>query len=179
MPQASHSARLLPVAASPPTLAQRTRWGQGTMQCARYLRQIWSSPHITTLGAAEMMYYLAQPWMQLIGTIVYPIPFILLGIRAVDDPVIVWQWFSEGAWILFAVYGTFGLLPFLIWGPIYWSRCERTGTPLRALGYGMTYAVYIYSFYITSWRALYRLITGRNGWTKTRRNTETLIATDH
>src|SRR5205085_10821337 len=47
-------------------LVQRTRWGQGTMQCARYLRRIWDSPHISTLGAAEMLYYLAQPWMQLL-----------------------------------------------------------------------------------------------------------------
>lgn len=59
-------------------LVQRTRWGQGTMQCARYLRRIWDSPHVSTLGAAEMMYYLAQPWLQLLGSLLYPIPFLLL-----------------------------------------------------------------------------------------------------
>lgn len=66
-------------------LAQRTRWGQGTMQCARYVRRIWDSRHLTTLGAAEMLYYLAQPWLQLLGSLVYPIPFLLLGFRAVAD----------------------------------------------------------------------------------------------
>jgi cellulose synthase/poly-beta-1,6-N-acetylglucosamine synthase-like glycosyltransferase len=153
-------------------LAQRTRWGQGTMQCARYVRRIWSSRYITTLGAAEMLYYLAQPWMQLIGTIVYPIPFVLLGTRMMRQPEQVWNWITDGAWILFTVYGSFGLLPFIIWGPIYWARCERKGGWLRGVGYGLTYAVYIYSFYITSWRALARLVLGRNGWAKTRRNTE-------
>lgn len=163
-------------------LAQRTRWGQGTMQCARYLRQIWDSHHLSTLGAAEIMYYLAQPWMQLLGTLIYPIPFALLGARIVDDPGGVWAWFSGGAWLLFAVYGTFGLLPFLMWGPIYRAKCERTGSWLRGLGYGFAYAVYIYTFYITSWRALVRLLRGRNGWSKTRRNTEVghrVVALEH
>ncbi|WP_091453716.1 glycosyltransferase [Actinokineospora iranica] len=162
-------------------LAQRTRWGQGTMQCIRYVRRIWDSKHLSTLGAAEMMYYLAQPWLQLLGTLIYPIPFILLGIRAAGDPAQVWAWFSEGAWILFAVYGSFGLLPFVIWGPIYRKRCEPETSFLRGLGYGFAYALYIYTFYITSWRALIRLIRGHNGWTKTRRNNDRagLVAIDH
>jgi len=163
-------------------LAQRTRWGQGTMQCAGYLRQIWDSRHLSTLGAAEIMYYLAQPWMQLIGTLVYPIPFAFLGVRTLQAPSEVWAWFTGGAWLLFAVYGTFGLLPFLMWGPIYRLRCDRTGSLWRGLGYGLAYSMYIYTFYITSWRALLRLVRGRNGWAKTRRNTEVargLVALDH
>jgi len=160
-------------------LSQRTRWGQGTMQCARYVRRIWDSTHLSTLGAAEMLYYLAQPWLQLIGTLVYPIPFLLLGMRAMGDPNEVWSWFADGAWILFGVYGAFGLLPFLIWGPIYRAKCEPTVGRLRGIGYGFGYALYIYTFYITSWRALYRLVRKRNGWVKTRRNTERAVTVDH
>jgi len=160
-------------------LSQRTRWGQGTMQCARYVRRIWDSRHLTTLGAAEMLYYLAQPWLQLLGTLVYPIPFLLLGIRAAADPTEVWAWFSGGAWLLFAVYGSFGLLPFLVWGPIYRARCEPSVSVLRGIWYGFAYAIYIYTFYVTSWRALFRLVRKRNGWTKTRRNSETRLALDH
>lgn len=163
-------------------LSQRTRWGQGTMQCARYVRRIWDSGHLTTLGAAEMLYYLAQPWLQLLGTLVYPIPFLLLGVRAAAEPGEVWSWFSGGAWLLFAVYGSFGLLPFLIWGPIYRAKCEPSVSLLRGVWYGFAYAIYIYTFYVTSWRALFRLIRKRNGWVKTRRNTEEhtgVVALDH
>ncbi len=163
-------------------LSQRTRWGQGTMQCARYVRRIWDSRHLSTLGAAEMLYYLAQPWLQLLGTLVYPIPFLLLGIRAAGDPGEVWAWFAGGAWLLFAVYGSFGLLPFLVWGPVYRAKCEPSLGRGRSVLYGFAYAVYIYTFYITSWRALYRLVRGRNGWVKTRRNTEEhtgVVALDH
>jgi cellulose synthase/poly-beta-1,6-N-acetylglucosamine synthase-like glycosyltransferase len=162
-------------------LAQRTRWGQGTMQCARYVRRIWDSPHLTTLGAAEMLYYLAQPWLQLLGTLVYPIPFLLLGFRAAGDAAAVWSWFSGGAWLLFAVYGAFGLLPFLVWGPIYRAKCEPSVSLSRGIWYGFAYALYIYTFYLTSWRALFRLIRKRNGWVKTRRNNEelTMVALEH
>ncbi|SDD72090.1 glycosyltransferase family 2 protein [Actinokineospora iranica] len=154
-------------------LAQRTRWGQGTMQCSRYLRRIWDSRYLSTLGAAEMLYYLAQPWMQLLGTVVYPMPFILLAFRTATEPGEVCTWFfTDGAWVLFVVYGSFGLLPFVIWGPIYRKRCEPSTSFPRALAYGFAYALYIYTFYITSWRAAIRLLRGHNGWTKTRRNTE-------
>jgi 1,2-diacylglycerol 3-beta-glucosyltransferase len=152
-------------------LAQRTRWGQGTMQCMRYLRRIWDSEHLTTLGAAEMMYYLAQPWMQLLGTVIYPIPMALMAYRFAVSPSEVVAWFFDGAWILFTVYGAFGLLPFVLWGPVYRARCEPVSF-WKSIGYGFGYALYIYTFYITSWRALIRLVRGDNGWTKTRRNTE-------
>jgi 1,2-diacylglycerol 3-beta-glucosyltransferase len=56
---------------------QRTRWGQGTMQCGAYLRQLWSSRHVTKIGALEATYYLFQPWLQLIGTFVYSVPAIV------------------------------------------------------------------------------------------------------
>ena len=153
-------------------LVQRTRWGQGTMQCLRYLRRIWDSPHVSTLGAAEMMYYLAQPWMQLLGSLLYPVPFVLLLVSTAGDPSQVWAWFTGGAWILFAIYGSFGLLPFVVWGPIYQMKCLRSKNIFRGIGMGLLYALYIYTFYITSWRALFRLVRGRNGWAKTRRNTE-------
>lgn len=153
-------------------LAQRTRWGQGTMQCARYVPRIWQSEHVSTLGAAEMFYYLAQPWMQLVGSVVYPIPFILLGVNAVQDWPRFWEWFSGGAWLLFAAYGVFGILPFLLWGPVYWLRHERRGSVLRGLGWGLAYSLYIYTFYVTTWRAVIRLVRGRNGWAKTRRNVQ-------
>jgi cellulose synthase/poly-beta-1,6-N-acetylglucosamine synthase-like glycosyltransferase len=152
-------------------LAQRTRWGQGTMQCMRYLRRIWDSEHLTTLGAAEMMYYLAQPWMQLLGTLIYPIPMALMAYRFAVSPSEVVTWFFDGAWILFTVYGAFGLLPFVLWGPVYRARCVPVSF-WKSIAYGFGYALYIYTFYITSWRALIRLVRGNNGWAKTRRNTE-------
>ena len=153
-------------------LAQRTRWSQGTMQCARYVGRIWNSEHLRTAGAAEMLYYLAQPWLQLLGSLVYPIPLFVLLVRTLRHPAATWSWLGGGAWLFFLVYALIGLVPFVIWGPIYWLHCERRGTILRGLGWGLAYALYIYTFYVTSWRALARLVRRRNGWAKTRRNAQ-------
>lgn len=153
-------------------LAQRTRWSQGTMQCARYAPRIWQSAHLRTIGTAEMIYYLAQPWMQLVGSIVYPLPLIVLTVETIQKPDVTWAWLCDGAWLFFAVYGTIGIIPLLIWGPIYWFQCERQTSMVRGLAWGVAYALYIYTFYITSWRAVVRLARGRNGWAKTRRNAQ-------
>jgi 1,2-diacylglycerol 3-beta-glucosyltransferase len=156
-------------------LTQRTRWSQGTMQCLRYLPRVWRSDHVSTIGAAEILYYLVQPWMQLIGTLVYPVPWILLAHRYAVDPDLVRAWFNDGpGWLLFGIYGTMGILPFIIWGPVYWRRCEQRAGLLRSIGWGLAYALYIYTFYVTCWRAALRIARGRNGWAKTRRNAEAL-----
>jgi 1,2-diacylglycerol 3-beta-glucosyltransferase len=148
-------------------LARRTRWGLGTMRCARHVRRVWDSPSLSTLGAVEMLYHLARPWLQLLGTLVYPIPFVLLAVGTATDPGWVWQWFTDGAWLLFAVYGAFGVLPFAVWGPIYWWKCERSGSFLRSVGWGVCYAAYVHTFYVTSWRAVIRLARGRDGRART------------
>ena len=156
-------------------LTQRTRWSQGTMQCLRYLPQVWRSPHVSTIGAAEILYYLVQPWMQLIGSLVYPVPWLLLAHRYAVDPATVRAWFDDGpGWLLFGIYGTMGILPFVVWGPIYWRRCEPGAGLVRSLGWGLAYALYIYTFYVTCWRAASRIARRRNGWAKTRRNAEAL-----
>ncbi|NUT43680.1 MAG: glycosyltransferase [Thermoactinospora sp.] len=153
-------------------LTQRTRWGQGTMQCVKYLPDVWRSRNFSGLGALEVLYYLSQPWLQLLGTLLYPIPLIYLMWRVVDDPSGMIGWLSGGGWIIFAVYASFGVLPFLVWGPLYWWRCEPGIGLARSLGYGFAYAIYIYNFYLTSWRAAFRIFKGRSGWAKTRRNRE-------
>jgi cellulose synthase/poly-beta-1,6-N-acetylglucosamine synthase-like glycosyltransferase len=152
-------------------LTQRTRWGQGTMQCIRYVKHIWDSPHLPTVGAAEMMYYLSQPWMQLVGTLIYPVPMIVLTSNVIADPTTMLAWFHSGAWALFLMYLVFGFLPFMVWGPIYAKRSGTAGF-LKGLWWGVEYAFYTYTFYITSWRGFFRIVRGRNGWAKTRRNAE-------
>lgn len=153
-------------------LAQRTRWGQGTMQCNGYLPRIWTSPHVSTIGTLEATYYLLQPFFQLLGTLVYPVPFILLALNLGASPGGLSQWLGDGGWLLVALYAVLGLTPFVIWGPIYARRCERSIGLVRSLGLGLAYAAFILGFYITSWRAFIRILRGHRGWVKTRRNAE-------
>jgi 1,2-diacylglycerol 3-beta-glucosyltransferase len=71
---------------------QRTRWGQGTMQCGAYLRQLWTSRHVSKLGALEATYYLVQPWLHLIGTFVYPVPAMVFVTNYLAGPTAMQEW---------------------------------------------------------------------------------------
>jgi 1,2-diacylglycerol 3-beta-glucosyltransferase len=149
---------------------QRTRWGQGTMQCGRYLGRLWSSPHVSTIGALEATYYLFQPWMQIVGTIIYPIPAAVFAANYLAGPAQMQAWAISGGWMLVVLYCAFGLGPFVFMGPLYLWRCEPQLGFVRSLVLGVAYSAYILIFYITSWRALARILRHRCEWTKTPRN---------
>jgi 1,2-diacylglycerol 3-beta-glucosyltransferase len=157
---------------------QRTRWGQGTMQCGAYLGQLWRSPYVTKIGALEATYYLIQPWLQLVGTIVYPIPAAVFVANYLAGPAAMKAWVISGGWMLLIFYLTAGLGPFVLWGPIYRARCEREMSFVRAIGLGIGYSMFVLIFYVTSWRAFFRIIRGREDWFKTRRNAEFLPDTE-
>jgi cellulose synthase/poly-beta-1,6-N-acetylglucosamine synthase-like glycosyltransferase len=153
---------------------QRTRWGQGTMQCGIYLRRLWTSPHVSTAGALEATYYLFQPWLQLIGTLVYPVPLAVFIANYAAGPAQMRAWAAAGGWMIVAYYLTIGLGPFLAWGPIYRKRCEPRVSFVGALALGFGYSLFVLILYVTSWRALVRILRHRNEWFKTRRNAEFL-----
>ena len=153
---------------------QRTRWGQGTMQCGAYLRQLWSSRHVTKIGALEATYYLFQPWLQLIGTFVYPVPAIVFVTNYIAGPSAMRAWVVQGGWMILAFYLVVGLGPFVLWGPVYRRRCEPGLGMATALALGVGYSLFVLIFYVTSWRAFCRILSGRTDWSKTRRNAEFL-----
>lgn len=152
-------------------LTQRTRWGQGVMQCMRYLRRVWVSPNLTTSGALEVSYYLFQPWLTLLGTVVFPLPLIVFVAKSMgaggNDAFL-----ASGGWAVIAVYAGLGALPFLVWGPVYRKRCAPEASRWAALGWGVAYLLYVYGFYVTSWRAFVHIVRGDHSWSKTRRNAE-------
>ena len=151
---------------------QRTRWGQGTMQCGLYLRQLWTSPYVSPLGALEATYYLLQPWLQLVGSIVYPVPAAVFIANYAAGPAAMRAWILSGGWMIVAFYLAAGLGPFVLWGPIYRRQWERRMSVLGAIGLGVGYSFFILIFYVTSWRAFSRIIRRREDWFKTRRNAE-------
>lgn len=157
-------------------LTQRTRWGQGTMQCGSYLPRLWTSRHVSTIGALEASYYLIQPWLQLIGTIVYPIPLAVFVYNYIQAPEAMSAFMSDGGWLLFGMYAVVGVLPFVLWGPFYLRKCEPDIGLVRAIGFGLAYSLYIVTFYITSWRAFFRIVQKRRNWVKTARNAEPRLA---
>jgi 1,2-diacylglycerol 3-beta-glucosyltransferase len=151
-------------------IRQRTRWAQGSMQCARYLWPVLTSARISTGGAIEIAYFLIQPWLQLIGGFLYAVcGFILVSglAQSASDPT---NLLNPTTYGIVALFLLFGIAPLVVWGPVYRSRVDRTTSRRRALLLGLTNAVYLYINHVAVWTALYRIIRMRHDWTKTERN---------
>ena len=152
-------------------LTQRTRWCQGGMQCARYLPEIFASPSITNAGALEASYFLLMPFLQLIGVFLWPTVFITMIAQGTLTSGSFLAWLEASWWILPLIVLT-GIVPFAIWPFFYRSRAAAGASWLTAIAWGGGYWLYMYQSYACVLRAFGRLITGKNGWAKTRRNAE-------
>ena len=156
-------------------LTQRTRWAQGVMQCLRYVGSVWRSDRIPNLGFLELAFFLVQPWLQLLGALLYPIPMIALLVSYLRHPGAAASYVTSGGWRGLLLYLVMAFGQFVIWGPIYRRKCEPDTGFWRALGWGFVYPAYLIFLYVVSWRAVGRMLTGRNGWAKTRRNAERTV----
>ncbi|GAA3220595.1 glycosyltransferase [Actinocorallia longicatena] len=149
-------------------MAQRTRWTQGTMQCLKLMPSVWASPRFADRGVLEISYFLLQPWLNVIGSLVFiplPIIYTVLAVTGVIDAPL----------ILILMPFLYVLLSFAqhwVWG-IFYQRDEKAGV-WRTAGWSLVFIGYIHLVIITSWKALIRMIRGQGGWAKTRRNSETL-----
>jgi 1,2-diacylglycerol 3-beta-glucosyltransferase len=153
-------------------LVQRTRWAQGSMQCLRYLPEIWRSTRFSNAGLFEVTYFMAQPWLQLIGTIIYPIPMIVFAFNAAHFPAFTEQFLRDGGAAMLVMYLLIGVGEFAVWGVVYRKRCEPGLTRGQALWIGVGMTAYAWLSYAIAWRAFARLVTRRSSWPKTRRNAE-------
>ncbi len=152
-------------------LTQRTRWCQGGMQCARYLPRIYASGSFSNAGAVEAAYFLLQPYLQLAGVFLWPTVLISMIVQGWMTKGDVLTWAAQASWLIPLCIVT-GIVPFMLWPFIYGHRDEPAPLALSLMR-GIGYWLYMYLAYVCVLRAFARLLSGRNGWAKTRRNTET------
>ncbi|MDG4786352.1 glycosyltransferase family 2 protein [Micromonospora sp. WMMD1102] len=155
---------------------QRTRWAQGSMQCARYTWAVLTSRHIRNTGAAEIAYFLAAPWTQLVGTLVYLGCFAVLGYYVGQAPDSLAGWWRHGGWGVVPLIVVFGILPFATWGLIYRHRCDRSLSIPAALGLGLGHWLNSYVQCVAVWWAFFRLVGARSDWHKTARSRDAVRA---
>lgn len=151
---------------------QRTRWAQGSMECMRYLPNVLRSARLTFLGKAEIAYFLVRPWLQLVGSVVYPVAAVLTFAWAAG------VWNANGraalpALTLFLVGAVVGIAAFAVWAFLYKRRCEPGVTRRTVLTLaGLTLLLGAVTPYAITWYALVRHVRGKHAWAKTRRNVE-------
>lgn len=155
-------------------LAQRTRWSQGNIQCVKYIKDIVRSRHFDSSGVLECLYYLFLPFLQMIGLIVILLTLAFHGAGVIADPAAL-DGLVDNAWAFVLLGMLFGIGPFVIWGILYKLRCEPGSSWLQAVSWGAGLFFFVQYILVSVTRAMLRVVLGRNGWAKTRRNAETHV----
>jgi cellulose synthase/poly-beta-1,6-N-acetylglucosamine synthase-like glycosyltransferase len=158
----------------PPTfrllVRQRSRWGQGAMQCIRYLNPVLRSPQISTGAAVEITYFLMLPWLQIFGDLVYVVALMALIYASFTVPGGPVHWLGDaGAWQLIPMFLIFGIGPLVIWGPIYRRHIANDLSRRQAWALGLANWPYIFVHHFAVWWAFSRMLRSRHDWKKTER----------
>lgn len=146
-------------------LTQRTRWAQGNITCVRYAGRIIGSRHYSAKGVLESLYTFLQPVAHLTT---------LLLTAALAALVLTGGGVLLAAWPLALALAVISIVPFVLWGPVYRAEHAPGRSRLQGVLWGLALWLYAYHLFIVSARGFVRLLRGRTGWTKTRRNAEAL-----
>ncbi|MFF6777561.1 glycosyltransferase family 2 protein [Streptomyces sp. NPDC012637] len=144
-------------------LTQRTRWAQGNIQCVRYAGRIVGSRHYKASGVLEALYTFFQPIAHLTALVLTVVMLVAAG-RDLD---------LLAAWPLALALALVSVVPFVLWGPVYRREFAPDRSRLTGLLWGFALWLYAYHLFVVSARGFVRLLRGRTGWAKTRRNAET------
>ncbi|MFF7592786.1 glycosyltransferase [Kitasatospora purpeofusca] len=152
-------------------LTQRTRWAQGNMQCLRYTGRVLRSPHYRPAGKAEVLYTFLQPVVCVLLVVLTPLSLAITGAGLVLFPEETADFqMTYGPWMVVAF--VLATLPMVFWGPTYRRLVRPDRSRLTGLLWGVLVWLYAYHLFVVATRATVRMLLGRNGWAKTRRNAE-------
>ncbi|WP_282826036.1 glycosyltransferase [Gulosibacter sediminis] len=148
-------------------LTQRTRWAQGIMECAANIRVLSKANSLTVGGWLEVHYFIAQPVLTMLNLVLVP---TLLVLALIDGSI---GFLSNSlAWLVVVAGLVFLIAPYAVWPVLYRRRGGERISLLSSVLLGLTYLVYVYLTYFYYPRAIFRMLTGRSSWAKTRRNAE-------
>ncbi|MBM2614838.1 glycosyltransferase family 2 protein [Actinoplanes sp. LDG1-06] len=150
---------------------QRTRWAQGNLQCARYLRSLVTSKRIGLTSLAEVLHYLLSPWLNalvtvaLAGTVAAAVTGLAIGhpIPYLPD----WHELGAGAAVWLAVTW----FPGFVWALVHRVKLRDETLP-RLLVAALAYPAFLLLGLVATYRAIARQATGRQAWAKTERLAE-------
>jgi len=153
-------------------VVQRSRWAQGNIQCIKYAPEILRSRNFDAAGIIECFYYLLLPFLQIIGFVVVSSIVISQAIALAQNPEM-WNQIIINLPFIALLGLFFGAGPFVGWGLLYKIKCEPQISWAKALQWGFGFWLFVPYAILSISRAFWRIITGKNGWSKTRRNAET------
>ncbi|MFK4299740.1 1,2-diacylglycerol 3-beta-glucosyltransferase [Arthrobacter sp. GAS37] len=151
-------------------LKQRTRWYQGHMLTAKRLPDILRSTKMSHAASIEMTLYVLVPWIfDLPWSVLYHL--VLIELAFMFGSVNITQWGIGSVAVYAVVWYLLGFWPALLTAAVAYRRDHTLGL-FGALKMGHAFVITNYLSYACVWRALYRIVRGQHGWTKTARTAE-------
>ena len=151
---------------------QRSRWFQGHMQCWKRIPEVLKSKNLPDKVVWDLIYHLSSPSLVLLMTL--PLVVFMLSLVAItlESPggLIGVLGAKNGLLLLGWYLLSFGLAPFYAF--VYWLRDKETPF-LKSLAYAHVYNLYSYMWFVAGWIAVFRVVTGKRSWAKTKRTPET------
>lgn len=153
-------------------LKQRTRWFQGHLQSWPLVPFVLTG--LRGRARADLVYHLTSPFLILVVSFLSAAFLLWTGALVLG---LVLGTVSPSWWWLSAYLVAFG--PALLFGTVYRSveRQDSRGLSLvRGVVVMHLYVGYAVLWFVAGWRAVWRVITHQNGWSKTARTEETTQA---
>ncbi|GAA0636665.1 hypothetical protein GCM10010174_67950 [Kutzneria viridogrisea] len=151
---------------------QRTRWGQGNLQCLRYLPRLVRSANVRVPALLDFAYYLLAPWLVVPLAVLVA---VLLGTTV--DGWLTGNTFGGrvSSWsdspMAVALWLTALMSPGVLWGVVH--RFRLRDEPLwRTVLVGLVYPGLLLLGALASAKALGRHLAWRDSWSKTERLAE-------
>lgn len=155
-----------------PLIRQRVRWMQGHLLSAGRLREIHSSG-LRRAAVLEITNYLMVPLLMILPwSLIFNVSLLTTWAHFSDIPKVALFGVSGlGTGAIFAFLAVSSFFPHLMAGLIYRSRRPQLSRT-RALGLGVGFTLYNYVTFVATWTAIWRILRGEHGWTKTARSVE-------
>jgi 1,2-diacylglycerol 3-beta-glucosyltransferase len=152
---------------------QRTRWAQGNLQCARYLRGLLTSPQIRKTALLEVLHYLVSPWLNaLVTTVLVGMATVGAGALLAGHPMpylASWDAMAESG----EVWAAITIFPGVVWALVHRHRLGDETLP-RLLVAALAYPAFLLLGLVATYRAIVRQARGQQAWAKTERLIEPL-----
>lgn len=160
-------------------IRQRSRWVQGNMQSLSYTKTILNAS-IPKGAKVDLLYFLSQPWINLLGSIITAISWIFIGLYLwqtgftlfLEQTSLLSNFVSIMIW-LNLIFG-----PALMWSIIHYYSINKEESFIKCLGAGIFMPVYNILVIPSIWMAFIRHLRGTNSWIKTERIEEVPIESE-
>ncbi len=150
-----------------PLLRQRTRWTQGHYQCWSHLPALARNRMLSRRTRLDLMVYLLA-----VAFVVLIFAGLTIGVASlvglVQVRALAFDWMPD-AQVRAAMVELVAFVPCAAFLLVYQRRAQVPLATWKVPAFGLALSAYGYLFIISHFWAWFRLLTGRNDWTKTPR----------